>query len=214
MIAVGDNISMSTFTSDVTPEGSNFTSSDIVSSSTPTIDDSNIMTSLIENLLNKSVNRTIGEEDKAGSMQRANDVLDKLMTATTHAPTDATTSSGPRTSSFPVSNYVIPTHRLESTLTGWITDSHNLSGLHGNYNLYVLYGTFGLMLLCFLLLVFWIQCKKRLMLLRYERLPVTAADQRDTNFVYKPSNGDLLDEEYENTFVGVSIPILQDVTKL
>ena len=38
--------------------------------------------------------------------------------------------------------------------------------------------------------------------------------QHGANCVYKPLIGAGLDDEYENTFVGVSIPLLQDNTKL
>ncbi|KAK2142685.1 hypothetical protein LSH36_923g01030 [Paralvinella palmiformis] len=191
--------------SDVIAQRSSSTSGDYVTHGNGNVDTS--QAKMMMSLTNSAVGVAINLTNDDGNVNPGNDVTSTLSAWTTRAPTEAVTS-------LPVPMYVKPTHRLESTFTGWITDTENLSRLHGNYNLYVLYGTFGLMLLCFLLLVFWIQCKKRLMLLRYERLPVTVADQRETNFAYKPSNGDWLDEEYENTFVGVSIPILQDVTKL
>lgn len=34
------------------------------------------------------------------------------------------------------------------------------------------------------------------------------------DYVYKPTQGGYIEEEYENTFVGVSIPLLQEVTKV
>lgn len=34
------------------------------------------------------------------------------------------------------------------------------------------------------------------------------------NYIYKPAQIGYIDDEYENTFVGVSIPLLQDVTKV
>ncbi len=76
----------------------------------------------------------------------------------------------------------------------------------------MIYVTFGLILLCFLCMVCFVQCKRRWMIIRYERLPVT--EEYKTNFDYKPTPGGLLDEEYENTFVGVSMPILHEVTKV
>lgn len=33
-------------------------------------------------------------------------------------------------------------------------------------------------------------------------------------YIWKPLQGGLLDEEYENTFVGVSVPLLQETTKI
>ncbi len=30
--------------------------------------------------------------------------------------------------------------------------------------------------------------------------------------IYKPSQGDILDDEYENTFVGVDVPLLQEIS--
>ena len=35
-----------------------------------------------------------------------------------------------------------------------------------------------------------------------------------TGYMYTPGHGGHLDEEYDNTFVGVSIPLLQDVSHL
>jgi hypothetical protein len=112
--------------------------------------------------------------------------------------------------SLPLSMHVMPTHRIESTLTGWITSGHSIIRIHENYN--VLYIMFGIMVFCLLFVVCLVQIRKKFLLLRYERLPVTN-DQKPTH-IYKPSHGGLLDEEYENTFVGMSIPILQDVTKV
>ena len=34
------------------------------------------------------------------------------------------------------------------------------------------------------------------------------------DYIYKPVSGSTLDEEYETTFVGVSIPLLQEVTRI
>ena len=124
----------------------------------------------------------------------------------TYKPTVKTTTSQPHLA------HGKPTHRMESTFTGWITATHNLNRINGNYNMYVLYAAFGIMIFCFLGVVCWLQIKKRWMLLRYEQLPAT--ETKEEHLVFKPSHGGLLDEEYENTFVGVSIPILQDVTKV
>ncbi len=103
------------------------------------------------------------------------------------------------------------TERIETTYTGWISPNHNISLLHGNYNIYVLSVMLGLFFLCFMFLVCWVQCKKRLVLFQYERFPSTQFEPR---LDYKQSQGVLLDEEYENTFVGVSLPILLDVTEV
>ena len=47
----------------------------------------------------------------------------------------------------------------------------------------------------------------------YFRIP-TSSDIKKYDYFYKPSNGNALDDEYENTFVGVSVPLLQEVTKV
>ncbi len=47
---------------------------------------------------------------------------------------------------------------------------------------------------------------------RYQKLPTSETPVFD--YIYRPLQGGRLDEEYENTFVGVSIPLLQDNTKV
>ena len=47
----------------------------------------------------------------------------------------------------------------------------------------------------------------------YSRIPGTC-EGHDYEYIYKPLAGSAIDEEYENTFVGVSIPLIQDVTKV
>ena len=47
----------------------------------------------------------------------------------------------------------------------------------------------------------------------YNKIP-TSSDVGRYEYFYKPSNGNSLDEEYENTFVGVSVPLLHEVTKI
>ena len=42
----------------------------------------------------------------------------------------------------------------------------------------------------------------------------TVVDGCDEDYMYSPGQGGILDEEYTNTFVGVSIPLLQDVSKV
>ena len=34
------------------------------------------------------------------------------------------------------------------------------------------------------------------------------------DYIYRPIQGDVRDDDYENTFVGVSVPLLQDVSKV
>ena len=57
----------------------------------------------------------------------------------------------------------------------------------------------------------WYIVKKRRQ--GYFRIP-TSSDVRKYDYFYKPSGGNSLDDEYENTFVGVSVPLLQEVTKV
>ena len=97
-------------------------------------------------------------------------------------------------------------------LSGWLTYSHDLPHVNTNYNMYILYATFGVMVLGFLMMVCWIQYKRRWLLRRYERLP--AMNEGKSEFVYKPSDCEVLDDAYENTFVGVTVPILHEVTKI
>ena len=60
-----------------------------------------------------------------------------------------------------------------------------------------------------IVIAMWIYCRRNS---SYEH--IVEDDQHGVNFVYKPLIGTGLDDEYENTFVGVSIPLLQDNTKL
>ncbi len=103
------------------------------------------------------------------------------------------------------------TERIETTYTGWISPNHNISLLHGNYNIYVLSVMLGLFFLCFMFLVCWVQCKKHLVLFQYERFP---SNQSEPRLDYKQSQGVLFDKESEKTFVGVSLPVLLDITKV
>ncbi len=47
----------------------------------------------------------------------------------------------------------------------------------------------------------------------YRRIP-GASDAQEYEYIYKPLAGNSLDEEYENTFVGVSIPLIQENSKV
>ena len=47
---------------------------------------------------------------------------------------------------------------------------------------------------------------------QYEKLPT--GDTISYDYIYRPLQGNMLDDEYENTFVGVSIPLLQDNTRI
>jgi hypothetical protein len=63
--------------------------------------------------------------------------------------------------------------------------------------------------LVFVLVIFVFFCRRGL----YERVPTSDTDYY--KYIYRPLQGnDYMDEEYENTFVGVSIPLLQDNTKI
>ena len=65
--------------------------------------------------------------------------------------------------------------------------------------------------LTMIILGVWYIVKKRRQ--GYFRIP-TSSDVKKYDYFYKPSNGNALDDEYENTFVGVSVPLLQEVTKV
>ena len=203
------------------------TSIDYVTTSTSFSDDidTNISTSAPDDDVSNVTSNVIASSPYRGGNTTSGDHVTNYASSawTTEAPGDLSSSmtSAP-IQSLPTPADVTRTRHVDSTFTGWITEKQNLSGLHASYNLYILGATFGLMLLCFALVVCWVQCKKRLTLFKYERLPARAdqhqqqqQQQGDPDYVYKPSNGaDLLDEQYENTFVGVSIPILQEVTRL
>ena len=47
---------------------------------------------------------------------------------------------------------------------------------------------------------------------KYQKIPTNEPITYD--YIYRPLQGNVLDEEYENTFVGVSIPLLQDNTRI
>ena len=55
-------------------------------------------------------------------------------------------------------------------------------------------------------------CVRRRKHVMYQKLATSETANYD--YIYRPLQGGRLDEEYENTFVGVSIPLLQDNTKV
>ena len=60
-----------------------------------------------------------------------------------------------------------------------------------------------------LVVILWIYCRKP-----YNYQKIQSDESSKYEYIYKPLAGGTLDEEYENTFVGVSIPLLQDNTKV
>ena len=93
-------------------------------------------------------------------------------------------------------------------LSEWLKTGHPL--LQNHHNIYILYSVFGVVFLVFFIFLCWTQC---CVSVKYQRLP-TSPNEKSKPRLYKPSQGGLLDEEYENTFVGVSVPLLQEVTKI
>ena len=58
-------------------------------------------------------------------------------------------------------------------------------------------------------------CRRHVILSKYNSLPSSSANSASYfayDYIYRPLHGNRLDDEYENTFVGVSIPLLQEVT--
>ena len=72
-------------------------------------------------------------------------------------------------------------------------------------------GVASIVFLIVILLIIFTTKRKHL----YHIIPSTNDNSITYDYIYKPLIGSLvLDEEYENTFVGVSIPLLQDNTKV
>ena len=82
----------------------------------------------------------------------------------------------------------------------------------GEVDLGIIAAALGLLLVCIAgILLFSYLWKRRK---RYTKL-FSSSSADDVGFIYNPvTNNPSLDEEYENTFVGVSIPLLQDVSKV
>ncbi len=59
-------------------------------------------------------------------------------------------------------------------------------------------------ILIFTICVAIVYCKRRLYLSSFEKL--------SDNYIYKPLQGGQLDKQYENTFVGVDVPLLQEIS--
>ena len=79
---------------------------------------------------------------------------------------------------------------------------------------YVLVGVSVATVVLCLLAVFGlvIICRRHVILSKYNSLPSTSHSYFAYDYIYRPLHGNRLDDEYENTFVGVSIPLLQEVT--
>ena len=69
-------------------------------------------------------------------------------------------------------------------------------------------GILGLCALVSVIMTLYILLKRKN---RYER--VVCSDERLQDYFHKPASH-YMDEEYENTFTGVSIPLMQDVSKV
>ncbi len=82
----------------------------------------------------------------------------------------------------------------------------------GEVDLGIIAASLGILLSCIagILLLSYVWQRRR----RYTKL-FSSSSAEDVGFIYNPAtNIPHLDEEYENTFVGVSIPLLQDVSKV
>lgn len=79
---------------------------------------------------------------------------------------------------------------------------------------YVLVGVSVATVVLCLLAVFGLVviCRRHVILSKYNSLPSTSHSYFAYDYIYRPLHGNRLDDEYENTFVGVSIPLLQEVT--
>ncbi len=96
-------------------------------------------------------------------------------------------------------------------LDEWLKTGHGM--LHGHHNIYILYSIFGVVFVLFLLFLCWTQC---CVTLGYQRLPSAGAPPAETTKgePSKARKAGRRDDDFENTFVGVSVPLLQDVTKI
>ncbi len=74
---------------------------------------------------------------------------------------------------------------------------------------YVLYVVFAVVFALFLVFMFWNQFHSNTA--RYHRLVGSGSSPDRGQRVHYDG---ILDEEYEHTFVGVSVPLLQEVTKI
>ena len=80
--------------------------------------------------------------------------------------------------------------------------------VHTNYAIGV--PVAGILVMCVLIMIITKICKKG-------QLGYTKLFQERTkgfDYIYKPLMGAGLDDEYENTFVGVSVPLLQEVSEV
>ena len=80
---------------------------------------------------------------------------------------------------------------------------------NGELDLGLLAASLGILLIMMVMVsLYWMMRSKRF----YSRIP-EMCDKQDYGYIYKPLTGaGATDEEYENTFVGVSLPLIQDVT--
>ena len=81
---------------------------------------------------------------------------------------------------------------------------------NGEMDLGLLAASLGILLVVIVMLSLYFMMRSKRF---YSRIPGTCEGQ-DYEYIYKPLAGGAIDEEYENTFVGVSIPLIQDVSKV
>ena len=81
---------------------------------------------------------------------------------------------------------------------------------NGEVDLGILVASLGILLAVIVMVSLYFMMRSKRF---YSRIPGTGEEQ-GYEYIYKPLVAGVLDEEYENTFVGVSMPVIQDVTKV
>ena len=120
---------------------------------------------------------------------------------TTSEVTSTVTSSS--TKRHPLLNDVTPTPGLPHDIMG----EDGLEVLRTHWKIIVV--ACSMFVLATLIVLAYVIHKRRRYNIVEEEEEVVPYD-----YIYKPVQGNYIDEMYENTFVGVSIPLLQDVTKV
>ncbi len=105
------------------------------------------------------------------------------------------------------------TKTLNTTTSGGENSHDNLIWnlvANGEMDLGLLAASLGILLAAVVMVSLYLMMRSKRF---YSRIP-SSCEGQDYEYIYKPLAGGALDEEYENTFVGVSIPLIQDVSKV
>ena len=128
-----------------------------------------------------------------------------------HTSIISLTSSTKTTSSMPSKRVLPHSPRSTTTLSTAMTSSVN-SGVFGRWRRHYTWIIAAAISVLLILLLLVVLCVHRTNNKRYTFLNTTPAARNTPQYLYQPLSGSTLDEEYEHTFVGVSIPLLQEVS--